>query len=67
MTVDSRWLAIISDLFVNLAAGWLAAAMIVSPYSQMRRRVRWWVLTGNILFATISLVVAYIFKILSGV
>ena len=64
--VDPVWLLLSSDLFVNLAAGWLAAIFIVSPASKWPRKVNLWVLTGNLLFATFSLVAAFKLRKLTG-
>lgn len=59
--LDPVLLLILSDLFVNLSAAWFGAAFIV-PISLRRKKVKLGVLLLNILFAIISLIVAYILR-----
>ena len=65
LNVDSIWLIIFSDLFVNLSAGWFGAALI-APFASKRPKVRWRVLPLNISFAMISLIGAYLLKKIAG-
>ena len=58
------WFSIISDVLVNLAAGWIGAVIVI-PIIGKRLNVKWWVLPINIGFAIISLVEAFFFKELS--
>lgn len=51
------WLSVLSDLFVNLAAGWLGAALIV-PMATTKFKVNLRLLIINILCGILSLVIA---------
>ena len=53
---------IISDLFVNLAAGWIGAVLIFPINQNKPRKIRLWLLTANISFATLALLFAYLIK-----
>ncbi len=56
------WLTIFSDLFVNLAAGWVGAVVIVPNFTHERGRRKFFVLTGDILAIILCLVMAFIFR-----
>lgn len=62
MRLDETWLITLSDLFVNLSAGWFGALFIVPVTSKRPERVRLGLLTVNLLFAIISLLLALKFK-----
>lgn len=53
------WPSILSDLLINLAAGWLGVVVVVPTISRPPRRVDPLVLTGNILLAIFALVLAF--------
>lgn len=53
------WFEILSDLFVNLAAGWLGVVVVILPVTRLKRKIDWFGLTMNIVLATVSLVIAY--------
>lgn len=53
------FLKILSDLFVNLAAGWLGATIIFPIFNKEEGRFDWFMLLTNIFFAILSLGVAY--------
>jgi len=59
--LDPLFVIILSDLFVNLSAGWFGAAFIV-PLVSKRSKLKFRVLFLNLLFGTISLVVAYVLR-----
>ena len=59
--LDPLFVIILSDLFVNLSAGWFGAAFIVTLVSK-RSKLKFRVLFLNLLFGTISLVVAYVLR-----
>lgn len=55
-------LTILSELFVNLAAGWFAAAFIIPITSKKPKNLNFWLLTINILFGIVCLVLAFLFR-----
>lgn len=61
MKADPVLLSVISDLFVNLAAGWLGTAFIV-PLTSKRPKFKWWVLCVHLIFGMLSLLIAYILR-----
>lgn len=54
-------LSILSDLFVNLSAGWFGAAFIV-PITTKKSKIRWWILTVNIAYGILTLVISLILR-----
>ncbi len=48
----------ISDLFINLSAGWLGAVLIISPFLSKENKLSAPLLIADILFATLSLLIA---------
>lgn len=62
---DTEWFSIISDLSVNLAAGWLGVAFIVPNFYGIRSPFNFLVLTGDILIAILFLVTAFKLKKIS--
>jgi len=64
--VDLAWFGILSDLFINLAAGWFGAAFIVPATAKPSRRVSLWFLTSNMVFSTLFLVLAFKLRKLGG-
>lgn len=66
MPWDRLWLLIISDLFVNLAAGWLGAVFIVPVTSKRPIKVKVGLLTTNLMFAIFSLIAAFELRKLGG-
>jgi hypothetical protein len=59
---DKAWFSIVSDLLINLSAGWFGAVLIVPNFSEKKGIKRVMVLTTDILFATVCLVGAYILR-----
>jgi len=64
--MDSFWFVIASNLFVNLSAGWFAAALIVPVTSKKAVRLNFWLFTIDILFGIFCLVVAFYFGKIGG-
>lgn len=62
--VDSIWLTTISDLFVNLSAGWFGVVLILSPTVRVPKKANLLVLTFDIIFGSFSLTVAYMLRTL---
>ncbi len=58
MILDT-WFSVLSDLLINLAAGWLGAVVIIPAIAESPKRVNPLMLTGNILFAIFALVIAF--------
>jgi len=52
------WFSVLSDLFVNLSAGWFAAAIII-PIGNRRHKLNLWLLTTNIAFGILALIIAF--------
>lgn len=57
--INTKLIQILSDLFVNLSAGWFGAALIVPISTKQEGHFDWFTLLINITFAIISLGVAY--------
>ncbi len=60
--MDRLWFSVTSDLFVNLSAGWFAAALIIPPTSKKTLRLNFWLFTFDILVGIFCLVVSFYFK-----
>ncbi|HBQ51304.1 TPA: hypothetical protein DD690_04985 [Candidatus Daviesbacteria bacterium] len=60
--MDRLWFSVTSDLFVNLSAGWFAAALIVPSTSKKTLRLNFWLFTFDILAGIFCLVVSFYFK-----
>lgn len=54
-----------SDLFINLAAGWIGAAIILPASTKRVRFLNLWTLTTNIAFAIVSVWIAFELRIVS--
>lgn len=63
MRSDAVWLQIISELCVNLSAGWIGAAVVIPVTSKLDRRVNLGLLTMNLVAATLFLVAAFELRI----
>lgn len=64
MTMSPVLRNLVSDLFVNLSAGWFGAAFITPNFSQAKRANKFLLLTVNITLGIFCLSVAYFFKTL---
>lgn len=62
MKLDPVWLQIFSELLVNLSAGWLAAAIIIPFSSRKLKRMNFWFLTADLVWAIIFLILAFEFR-----
>lgn len=58
-TVDPIFLLVISDLFVNLSAGWIGAALILPTNLPRNRKGKVWVLIIDLGYGILILVIAY--------
>lgn len=56
---DKVLFLVISDLLINLSAGWIGALIIVPNYSQGSSKRKLIILTMDIIFAIFSLMGAY--------
>jgi hypothetical protein len=54
--MDPVWPPLISDLFVNLAAGWFAAALLVTTPEPLN----WRLMSANMAFGIMSLFIAFL-------
>ena len=59
MSVGEVWLEIVSDLFVNLAAGWIGAAVVIPVTSKLDKKVNLGLLTMNLTLGIVFLVAAF--------
>ena len=59
MTLDRYWFQVLSELFINLSAGWLGAAAILPIIQTRPRPVNLGLLLTNLTFAIVYLVLAY--------
>lgn len=59
MKIDPAWFAVVGDLFVNLSAGWFAAALIVPLSGDGPKATNRWVLMMDIVFGILFLVLAH--------
>ncbi|MEK7617105.1 MAG: hypothetical protein AAB414_03550 [Patescibacteria group bacterium] len=64
--MDPYWFVIISNLFINLSAGWFAAALIIPATSKRTVKLNFWLFTVDILFGILCLVVAFYLGKLGG-
>lgn len=60
--IDKTLLSVLSDLFVNLAAGWLGAAFIAPNFSRKKGLEKFIILTSDIMLAIFCLGVGFILK-----
>lgn len=62
----SIWLLALSDLFINLAAGWFGAALVIPITGRLPKRLNLWLLTYNASFGTLSLLIAVLLRKVGG-
>ena len=65
--MDPFWFVIISNLFVNLSAGWFAAALIIPATSKKKLKLNFWLFTTDLLFGIICLVIAFYLGKIGGI
>lgn len=58
--INNNLINILSDLFVNLSAGWFGAALIISIYLPDDEKINWSALLFNVFFGVLSLIASYI-------
>lgn len=58
MKLEPIWLSAISDLFINLSAGWLAAAFITPNFSRKKGASKFVALTFDLAASILFLVTA---------
>lgn len=63
--LDPLFLITLSDLFINLSAGWFGAAAII-PLASKRITLRWKLLPIHIGFGIVSLLLSYLLKKAGG-
>lgn len=62
----SVWFLKLSDLFVNLSAGWYGAALILPISGKIPKKLNSWLLTQNVILGTLSLVISALFQKAGG-
>lgn len=65
LKIDPDWYLVLSELMINLSAGWLATVLIVPNLGGLGSQRDFLLLTNNLVFGTLSLVVAFKFRKLS--
>jgi hypothetical protein len=58
----SSWFDIISDLFINLSAGWFGAAFILPAVSENLLTIDFRLLTADIILGILSLILAKVLR-----
>lgn len=59
MRFDAVWAQIVSELCVNLSAGWIGAAVVIPVTSKLDKKINLGVLTVNFALAIVFLVAAF--------
>ncbi len=59
---NNIWITAISDLLINLSAGWFGAVIIVPNFSRQKGTKRWLILTGDLLAGIVCLAMAVAFR-----
>lgn len=62
---NSDFLTIVSDLFINLSAGWFGAIIILPNLFNLKSILNLAVLLTNLLFGIISILIAFKLKIVA--
>jgi len=57
--IDPVFLLAVSDLLINLSAGWFATVLILPNLAEIHSLSNWFILTGNILAGIVSLYLGY--------
>jgi len=60
----SQLLATLSELFINLSAGWFGAAFIVVPIISRKLKLDRILLTYNFVNGILALILSFVFKLL---
>jgi len=64
--IDYLWFLVLSDLFVNLSAGWFGAAFIIPVFSDKPISVNLGILTTDIVLGIVFLILAFRLKKFGG-
>lgn len=62
MKIDPVWFTVISDLFVNLSAGWFGVVLIAPNFLTKKSPLKYFLLTSDIVAGIVSLVIAFELK-----
>ena len=62
MKFDPAFLSVFSDLLVNLSAGWFGVIFIISPTIKRAKRANFLILTVDLIFAIVSLLIAFMLR-----
>lgn len=62
MSGRKTWSLLISDLLINLSAGWFGAALIVPTFSNDSLTMNLWILTMDMLLGTLFLTMSFLFR-----
>lgn len=60
--MDKTFLAVLSDLFINLSAGWFGVVVIVPNFTKEKGIKKFLILTIDIAFAIVCLVISYLLR-----
>ena len=58
MNLSASWVSVLSELSINLAAGWFATAIIVPIAFSMFRPINRYTLAGNLILGIMATLVA---------
>lgn len=59
MKIDSTFLQTLANIFDNLSAGWIGAALIVPVFSEQPLNLNFWILIVNLFFGMVFMFLAY--------
>ena len=62
MKFDPIWLSALSDLFINLSAGWLGTVIILPNYVKERGMKKILILISNLIASIVSLGIGVYFR-----
>ncbi|MBI2029172.1 hypothetical protein HYT02_02030 [Candidatus Gottesmanbacteria bacterium] len=62
LNVDKNWFLILSEFFVNLAAGWFGALLIVPNFTGVNYPFNILILTGDSTLCIVSLLIGLKFR-----
>ena len=65
MSISPLWAIILSDLFVNLSAGWFGAALIVPTVAKKKASINAGILLFNLIFGIVFLIIGFQLRELS--
>lgn len=59
MSIDPLWAVVLSDLFINLSAGWFGAALIVPAVAKKKTVINLGILLFNLIFGIVFLIIGF--------